>query len=31
MRDEPDPAIEPGADDEPADAAESQLTLLEGG
>ena len=31
MRDEPDPPIEPGADHAPADAAEPQLTLLDGG
>jgi ATP-dependent helicase/nuclease subunit A len=31
MRDEPDPPIEPGANHEPADAAEPQLTLLDGG
>jgi hypothetical protein len=31
MRDDPDPPIEPGGDDEPAGSAEAQLTLLEGG
>jgi ATP-dependent exoDNAse (exonuclease V) beta subunit len=31
MREEPDPPIEPGAADEPADPGEPQLTLLEGG
>jgi hypothetical protein len=31
MRDDPDPPIEPGSDDEPADTGGPQLTLLEGG
>jgi ATP-dependent exoDNAse (exonuclease V) beta subunit len=31
MRDEPDPPIEPGGGEEPADGADPQLTLLEGG
>ena len=31
MRDDPDPPIEPGPDDEPADPGGPQLTLLEGG
>jgi ATP-dependent exoDNAse (exonuclease V) beta subunit len=30
MRDDPEPPIEPGGDDEPASSAEPQLTLLEG-
>jgi hypothetical protein len=31
MRDDPDPPIEPGRDDDPADYGDAQLTLLEGG
>jgi ATP-dependent helicase/nuclease subunit A len=31
MRDDPDPPIQPGRDDDPADFGDAQLTLLEGG
>ena len=31
MRDDPDPPIEPGRDEDPADYGDAQLTLLEGG